>query len=60
MKKAARGRLVYDCGMTAFLAAVARPFVYLIVWGIAAAISWLLWRWIPSGRLKDALYKRRH
>lgn len=46
--------------MTVVLAAIVRPFLYLIVWGlIAFPLSRIIYRFIPPGKVKDALYKRR-
>ena len=45
--------------MSAFLAGAVRPFVYLLIWGIASGLAIALRRNIPEGRIKDALYKQR-
>lgn len=45
--------------MTIYLAVILRPFLYLLFWGFAAFVAWKLSRFIPDGKIKDILYKKR-
>jgi hypothetical protein len=46
--------------MTIALAAILRPFLYLIVWGlIATPLSRFCYRFIPAGKVRAMLYQKR-